>query len=137
MDKKQQKTNFAYNIERKDRKRRENIMLKKIKNLIKKRNNRGMEQPDITMEELKKLEKEGAILIDVRSPQEYKEGHLNGAISLPEYEIKENVETILKNKKEIIIVYCSSGSRSKKAQKELIEMGYETVYNLLLENALQ
>lgn len=137
MDKKQQKTNFAYNIERKDRKRRENIMLKKIKNLIKKRNNRGMEQPDITMEELKKLEKKGAILLDVRSPQEYKEGHLNGAISLPEYEIKENVETILKNKKEIIIVYCSSGSRSKKAQKELIEMGYETVYNLLLENALQ
>ena len=137
MDKKQQKTNFAYNIERKDRKRRENIMLKKIKNLIKKRNNRGMEQPDITMEELKKLEKEGAILLDVRSPQEYKEGHLNGAISLPEYEIKENAETILKNKKEIIIVYCSSGSRSKKAQKELIEMGYETVYNLLLENALQ
>ena len=134
MDKKQQKTNFAYNIERKDRKRRENIMLKKIKNLIKKRNNRGMEQPDITMEELKKLEKKGAILLDVRSPQEYKEGHLNGAISLPEYEIKENVETILKNKKEIIIVYCSSGSRSKKAQKELIEMGYETVYNLLLVN---
>lgn len=109
-------------------------MLKKIKNLIKKRNNRGMEQADITMEELKKLEKEGAILLDVRSPQEYKEGHLNGAISLPEYEIKENVETILKNKKEIIIVYCSSGSRSKKAQKELIEMGYETVYNLLLVN---
>ena len=137
MDKKQQKTNFENNKERKDRKRRENIMLKKIKNLIKKRNNRGMEQPDITMEELKKLEKEGAILLDVRSPQEYKEGHLNGAISLPEYEIKENVETILKNKKEIIIVYCSSGSRSKKAQKELIEMGYETVYNLLLENALQ
>ena len=135
MDKKQQKTNFAYNIERKDRKRRENIMLKKIKNLIKKKNNRGMEQPDITMEELKKLEKKGAILIDVRSPQEYKEGHLNGAISLPEYEIKENVETILKNKKEIIIVYCSSGSRSKKAQKELIEMGYETVYNL--PNALE
>lgn len=112
-------------------------MLKKIRKLMKKKNSRGMEQPDITMEELKNLEKKGAILLDVRSPQEYKEGHLNGAISLPEYEIKENVETILKNKKEIIIVYCSSGSRSKKAQKELIEMGYETVYNLLLENALQ
>ena len=137
MDKKQQKTNFAYNIERIDRKRRECKMLKKIRKLMKKKNSRGMEQADITMEELKNLEKKGAILLDVRSPQEYKEGHLNGAISLPEYEIKENVETILKNKKEIIIVYCSSGSRSKKAQKELIEMGYETVYNLLLENALQ
>ena len=112
-------------------------MLNTIKNLITKRNNRGMGEPEITMEELKNLEKKGAILLDVRSSQEYKEGHLNGAISLPEYEIKENVETILKNKKEIIIVYCSSGSRSKKAQKELIEMGYETVYNLLLENALQ
>ena len=89
----------------------------------------------ITMADLKKLGKEGAILLDVRSPQEYKEGHLNGAISLPEYEIRENVEKILKNKKEVIIVYCSSGSRSKKAQKELIEMGYETVYNL--PNALE
>lgn len=112
-------------------------MLKKIRKLMKKKNSRGMEQSDITMEELKNLEKKGAILLDVRSPQEYKDGHLNGAISLPEYEIKENAETILKNKKEIIIVYCSSGSRSKKAQKELIEMGYETVHNLLLENALQ
>lgn len=110
-------------------------MLKKIRMLMKKKKNRVMEEPDITMADLKKLGKEGAILLDVRSPQEYKEGHLNGAISLPEYEIKENVEKILKNKKEVIIVYCSSGSRSKKAQKELIEMGYETVYNL--PNALE
>ena len=135
MDKKQQKTNFAYNIERKNRKRSDSKMLKKIRMLMKKKNNRGMEEPDITMADLKKLGKEGAILLDVRSPQEYKEGHLNGAISLPEYEIRENVEKILKNKKEVIIVYCSSGSRSKKAQKELIEMGYETVYNL--PNALE
>lgn len=111
--------------------------MKKIIRNIRKHFKRISKNSEINIKELYEFERKGAIVIDVRSPQEYKEGHLNGAISLPEYEIKENVETILKNKKEIIIVYCSSGSRSKKAQKELIEMGYETVYNLLLENALQ
>ncbi len=104
-------------------------MFEKIKKIWKK-NNRGNKMLDIEIEELKELDKNGAILLDVRSPQEYEEGHLDGAILLPEYELKENANQILKNKKEVIIVYCSSGIRSKKAQKELMELGYEYVYNL-------
>ena len=110
-------------------------MLEKLKKLFKKREARGLYEQNINMKELEKLEKEGAIVVDVRSPQEYKEGHLNYAIHLPEYELKEKAKDILKNKEEIIIVYCSSGIRSKKAQQELIKMGYNKVYNL--ENGLE
>lgn len=104
-------------------------MFEKIKKIWKK-NNRGNKMLDIEIEELKALYKNGAILLDVRSPQEYKEGHLDGATLLPEYELKENANKILKNKEDVIIAYCSSGIRSKKAQKELMELGYEYVYNL-------
>lgn len=91
---------------------------------------RGMEEKDISWEELKQKEKEGAMVVDTRSSQEYQEGHIEGAISLPEYEIKQKAEKQIPNKQETIIVYCSTGHRSKKAQKELEKMGYEKIYNL-------
>lgn len=91
-------------------------MFEKIKKIWKK-NNRGNKMLDIEIEELKALYKNGAILLDVRSPQEYKEGHLDGATLLPEYELKENANKILKNKEDVIIAYCSSGIRSKKHKK--------------------
>ena len=51
-------------------------MIRKIKNMIKSKLYRGMEEGDIEIEELKEFQKEGAVIIDVRSPQEYKEGIL-------------------------------------------------------------
>lgn len=105
-------------------------MIRKIKNIIKIKLYRGMEEGDIELEELKQLQKEGAIIIDVRSPQEYEEEHVNGAILIPEYEIKKSIESKVKNKNQNIVVYCSSGSRSKKAQKILKKLGYKNVYNL-------
>ena len=63
-------------------------MINKIKNIIKSRWHREMEEKDIGLEELKQLQNEGAIIIDVRSPQEYREEHIDGAISIPEYKIK-------------------------------------------------
>ena len=91
---------------------------------------RDIEENDIGLKELKQFQKEGAIIIDVRSPQEYREGHISGAISIPEYEIKKEAQKKLKNKNETIVVYCSSGGRSKKAQKQLRKLGYQNVYNL-------
>ena len=86
---------------------------------------------DINLEELNFLRNKGAIVIDVRSPQEYNEGHINGAISIPEYEMKKRAEALLENKEENIVLYCSSGTRSKKAQKILQKLGYKNVYNLI------
>lgn len=75
------------------------------------------------------------IILDVRSAQEYNEGHITGAINIPEYEIVTKANNILQNKSTKIIVYCASGSRSKKAVKTLKKLDYENLYNL--ENGIE
>ena len=92
--------------------------------------NRSMENDDVTMEQLMQMANTGALIIDIRSPQEYNEGHINGSIVLPDYEIRRNANKIIPNKKQLIIVYCGTGIRSKKAQRLLQRMGYTNVYNL-------
>ena len=102
-------------------------MFEKIRNRIFKRN---MENYEITLEELKTKQNQGAKVVDVRSSQEYKEGHLLGAINLPYYEIKRNAQNIIKDKNQEIVVYCQEGVRSKQAYKILKKLQYERVYNL-------
>lgn len=98
--------------------------------------NRCYYQNEIDKQQLEKMVEQGAILVDVRSPQEFEEGHLEKAISLPEYEIRRNVNEILPDKLQTIIVYCSTGHRGQKAQCILQRLGYQKVYNLYhgLEN---
>ena len=64
--------------------------------------------------------------MDVRTSEEYKEGHVKGAINIPYDEINENVEL---DKEKTILVYCKSGRRSKVAYDQLTSLGYE-VYDL-------
>ncbi len=91
---------------------------------------RCLEPNDINETQLEEMQKQGVTLIDVRSPQEYKEGHLDSAICIPSYEILQTIEAKIPNKEEKIVLYCDSGSRSKKAQKDLEKIGYTNVYNL-------
>ncbi|MBR3255909.1 MAG: rhodanese-like domain-containing protein [Clostridia bacterium] len=92
--------------------------------------NREKKEYDITMEQLKVMQLEGATVIDIRSTQEFKEGHINGAIVIPEYEIYRTIARIIPNKDSRIIVYCDTGLRSISALKILKRMGYTNVYNL-------
>lgn len=85
---------------------------------------------DITKEELPSYIRQGAIIIDVRSPQEYQEGHVDGAISIPDYQIKKEIQKNVINKDEIIVLYCSTGHRSQNSQKILENLGYTNVYNV-------
>ena len=85
---------------------------------------------DIEKEELESYIKQGATIIDVRSPQEYKEGHINGAISIPDYQIKKEIEKQIPNKEELIVLYCTTGHRSQRAQQILEDLGYVNVYNV-------
>ena len=108
-------------------------MISKIREMLKyttKRLIRGYEN-NINIEKLKKKKKQGAVIIDVRSEQEFKEGHIEGAISIPEYEIKNRMKKELPNLEQTIIAYCSTGHRSRRAQKVLEKMGYSQVYNLV------
>lgn len=88
------------------------------------------DQSDIDIVDLKNLQNQGAIIIDVRSPQEYNEGHIENSILIPEYEITENNMHIIPDKNQFMVVYCSTGSRSKRAQEKLMRIGYANVYNL-------
>lgn len=105
-------------------------MINRFKNIFNAKLKRTMEKNDIDMEELERIYKKGAILIDVRSPQEYNEGHLQGAICIPSYELKRKIKKVMQDKNKDIIVYCSTGSRSKKAKRILESIGYTNVYNL-------
>lgn len=70
------------------------------------------------------------ILVDVREPSEYAEGHISGAILLPVGQIESKAEGVLTNKKAKIIVYCRSGRRSADAAKQLVDMGYSNIYDM-------
>ena len=67
------------------------------------------------------------IIIDVRTLEEYNGGHIKNAILIPDYEIKEKANEILKEKNQLILVYCRSGRRSKNAAQELVKLGYTNV----------
>ena len=92
---------------------------------------RKMEKDDITLEQLEKFAQKGAIIIDVRSPQEYNEGHIDNAICIPNYEIEKKIGKVVTDFNKTIILYCSTGARSKRVQKKLKRMGYINVYNLI------
>ena len=67
------------------------------------------------------------IIIDARTEEEFAEGHIEGAILIPEYEIAERAEKELPYKERLILVYCRSGRRSKIASEELVKLGYTNV----------
>ena len=69
----------------------------------------------------------GYIIIDARTKSEYDEGHIPGAILIPEYEIADRAENELSDKNQLILVYCRSGRRSKIAAEELVKLGYTNV----------
>ena len=67
------------------------------------------------------------IILDVRTPEEFAEGHIPGAILIPDYEIAEKASNILTDKDALILVYCRSGRRSKNAANQLVDMGYTNI----------
>ena len=67
------------------------------------------------------------IILDVRTEEEFSEGHIDGAILIPDYEITDKAEEILTDKNQLILVYCRSGRRSKLAADSLATMGYTNI----------
>ncbi len=101
----------------------------KIKNLLKKCRYNENDIDINELNEIRRINKE-AILLDVRSSQEFEEGHLSGAINIPVYELETSLDYKIKETNKIIIVYCQSGVRSKKAIKILNKKGFKKLYHL-------
>ena len=94
-----------------------------------KENDQGAVYVNITAEEAKQImdTEEGYIILDVRTQEEYDQGHIPGAILIPNTEIAARAEEILADKDQLILVYCRSGNRSKKAAEVLVELGYTNI----------
>lgn len=71
----------------------------------------------------------GAVLIDVRTPQEFSAGHIEGALNIPVDAIRE-VERTIPDKAAPLFLYCASGARSGSACQALARMGYTSVQNI-------
>ena len=84
---------------------------------------------NITAEEAKQImdTEEGYIILDVRTQEEYDQGHIPGAVLIPNTEIETRAEDELPDKDQLILVYCRSGNRSKKAAEILVELGYTNI----------
>lgn len=68
------------------------------------------------------------ILLDVRTMDEYKEGHIPDAICVPNETIGEDAIAELPDKEQVILIYCRSGNRSKQAAAKLSAQGYTNIY---------
>jgi len=73
------------------------------------------------------LRKQGAIILDVRSKEEYAGGHIKGSINIPVQNLSSNLAKIKKGKP--VITCCASGMRSGQAKSILTANGYNEVYN--------
>lgn len=91
--------------------------------------NNTLSYEQISGEEAKRLmdAETDYIIVDARTEEEFNEGHIEGAILIPEFEIADRAENELKNKDQLILVYCRSGRRSKIASQALVDLGYTNV----------
>ncbi len=84
----------------------------------------------ISQEEAKEMMEadDGHVIVDVRRQDEYDEGHIPGAICIPNESIGDTQPAELPDLTQVILVYCRSGRRSKEAAQKLFDMGYARVY---------
>lgn len=82
----------------------------------------------IVCEEARQLVEHGAHLVDVRTPREYAQGALPGAVNVPLQTLLAGIQQLEKDKP--IILYCASGARSHQAARALSVFGHSSVHDL-------
>lgn len=86
---------------------------------------------ELTAKEAKKLiEKEKPLILDVRTPNEYHQGHIKNSLLIPLHQLENRLSEIEKYKNKKILVYCRSGNRSTVASEILIQNRFKKLYNL-------
>ena len=80
---------------------------------------------------------QGALLIDVRTTEEFEQGHVEGALNIPYQEIDKLMSAIGTYKTRPVVVYCRSGNRSGKAKVVLETKGYTNIFNATGYEALK
>jgi phage shock protein E len=85
---------------------------------------------ELSPESARKLIAEGAMIIDVRSPEEFRGGQVPGAVNIPLDIVGEELPRRIKDKNKPLLLHCQSGMRSGMAKKRLLGLGYTNVHNL-------
>ena len=88
-----------------------------------------LKDPDINQGVKEYRATDGAVLLDVRTPDEYRQGHIPGSKNIPLQSI-DKVADIIDNKATPIFVHCLSGARSRQAAAALRQMGFTNVKNI-------
>jgi len=78
----------------------------------------------------RKYLQQGALVIDVRSPEEFRSGHVAKAVNIPLGDLRENLPCLVKDKNQVLLLHCLSGTRSGIAKRQLKGMGYHNAFNL-------
>ena len=86
-------------------------------------------QPDVNRGVVEYQSTSGAVLLDVRTPEEYRSGHIPGRKNIPLQTI-DRASTVAENKDTALYVYCQSGARSRQAVGLLKQIGYTNVNNI-------
>ena len=86
-------------------------------------------QPDVNRGVKEFQRTSGAVLLDVRTPEEYRSGHIPGSRNIPLQTI-DRVGSVAENKDTALYVYCQSGARSRQVAGMLKQMGYTNVNNI-------
>jgi len=84
----------------------------------------------VSAEAARKHLAEGALVIDVRSPEEFCGGHVPNAVNIPLGELRESLPHRVKDKSQVLLLHCLSGGRSGIAKQQIKGMGYQNVFNL-------
>ena len=84
----------------------------------------------ISTEAARKLLQNGALVVDVRDPGEYRSGHLPNALNIPLGALQSTLPKKVKDKNQALLLHCLSGGRSGIAKRQLNSMGYQNVFNL-------
>lgn len=70
------------------------------------------------------------LLLDVRSPEEYAQGHIEGAVNIPHSEVNTRLNELLAYKNQQIVLYCRSGRRAELVKTELLKQGFTQLDHL-------
>jgi len=84
----------------------------------------------VNPQKARELKAAGAIVIDVRTAEEFAGGHVAGAINVPLDQLGEKIETVVPDRQQPVLIYCLSGTRSALARRILLSKKYSDIHNL-------
>ena len=76
------------------------------------------------------LNRENAVVIDIRAKADYKKGHIRGSVNIPTNQVEEGAKGLPKDKSKPVILVCASGVTTSAVAQKMHKLGFENLYRL-------